>query len=166
MSSVVFQTIRESKALAYSTNAILSIPNKANKLNYMTAFVGTQSDKFHDAIGSMNSLLNELPVNKEVFELSKQSLVNNIESNRILPENYVNTYWTMKRMNYSEDPSKVMYEKLKTINMQDVVKYHKEFVSNKTYHIGVVASKDRINDEDLKKYGKIEKLTLKQIYGY
>lgn len=166
MSSVVFQTIRESKALAYSTNAILSIPNKANKLNYMTAFVGTQSDKFHDAIGSMNSLLNELPVNKEVFELSKQSLVNNIESNRILPENYVNTYWTMKRMNYSEDPSKLMYEKLKTINMQDVVKYHKEFVSNKTYHIGVVASKDRINDEDLKKYGKIEKLTLKQIYGY
>lgn len=166
MSSVVFQTIRESKALAYSTNAVLSTPNKANKLKYMTAFVGTQADKFHDAINSMNALLNELPQNKEVFELSKQSLVNNIESNRILPENYVNTYWTMKRMNFTEDPSKLMYEKLKNINMDDIVMFHKDFVSSKIYHIGIVASKDRITEDDLKKYGKVEKLTLNQIFGY
>ena len=54
MSSVVFQNIREAKALAYSTYAVYNSASMRNKPNIMMGYVGTQADKFHDAIGSMN----------------------------------------------------------------------------------------------------------------
>ncbi|WP_254517720.1 insulinase family protein, partial [Salmonella enterica] len=49
MGSVVFQTIRESKALAYSTYAFYSAPDRADKDYAMVAYVGSQADKMNDA---------------------------------------------------------------------------------------------------------------------
>ncbi|MBK8818038.1 MAG: hypothetical protein IPN49_02710, partial [Saprospiraceae bacterium] len=53
MGSVVFQEIREAKALAYSTFGFYSTPAKAEDRHKSGFFVGTQSDKFsiaHDAM--------------------------------------------------------------------------------------------------------------------
>ncbi|WP_333864862.1 insulinase family protein, partial [Chitinophaga sp.] len=61
MGSVVFQTIRESKALAYSTYAGFSSPDKKDKQYMMMAYVGTQADKMNDALTGMNELLTTLP---------------------------------------------------------------------------------------------------------
>jgi predicted Zn-dependent peptidase len=48
MGSIVFQTIRESKALAYST-LLLCGSTKKNDLYYYIGYVGSQADKFKDA---------------------------------------------------------------------------------------------------------------------
>jgi predicted Zn-dependent peptidase len=56
MGSIVFQTIRESKALAYSTFGYYVAPQKKNDL-LLYGYVGSQADKFKDAV-SMNELLN------------------------------------------------------------------------------------------------------------
>ncbi len=51
MGSIVFQTIRESKALAYSTYAFYAPPGKKDDRYSMLAYVGSQADKINDAIG-------------------------------------------------------------------------------------------------------------------
>jgi hypothetical protein len=48
MGSIVFQTIRESKALAYSTFVIMG-STKEKWSNYYIGYVGSQADKFKDA---------------------------------------------------------------------------------------------------------------------
>src|SRR5690606_8839737 len=65
MGTIVFQTIRESKALAYSTYAYYSNPNKKDKRTTFMAYVGTQSDKFISAVDAMNELLTQLPKSEE-----------------------------------------------------------------------------------------------------
>ena len=55
LSSIVFQEIRESKALAYSARSYFSTPNKLNKAHYVTAYLGTQVDKLSEAILLLSS---------------------------------------------------------------------------------------------------------------
>jgi predicted Zn-dependent peptidase len=61
MGSIVFQTVRESKALAYSTFGLLYYSTKENSSYYYMGYVGSQTDKFKDAASSMNELLTTMP---------------------------------------------------------------------------------------------------------
>ncbi|MBO9574063.1 MAG: insulinase family protein, partial [Chitinophagaceae bacterium] len=54
MGSLVFQVIRESKALAYSTYSVYSAPDKKENNYISVAYVGSQADKMNEAIGAMN----------------------------------------------------------------------------------------------------------------
>ncbi len=166
MSSVVFQNIREAKALAYSTYATFNTPKELFRPNVMTAFVGTQADKFHDAIASMNELLQKLPVNEEVFDLAKQSIVNRIETERMMPENYIGALWSMEESGDKEDRSKGIYREIANIHMETIRKFHEEKVSKQTYHLAVVASRDKIKKADLEKYGMVTEVTLEELFGY
>ena len=50
MGSIVFQTLRESKALAYSTFATYGTPAKKEDPFYILAYIGCQADKMNEAI--------------------------------------------------------------------------------------------------------------------
>jgi predicted Zn-dependent peptidase len=86
MSSIVFQTIRESKALAYSTYSYYQTPSKNTDPYYTIAYVGTQADKINEAIPAMNELLTSLPKNEANIDNAKASIKNSIETERINDE--------------------------------------------------------------------------------
>jgi len=166
MSSVVFQTIRESKALAYSTFSRYTPPSKTTDPYYITAYVGTQADKLNEAIPAMNELLNELPVSANSFANVKEALKNQIETERITKEDIFFTYMSAQKLGLKEDPRKQTYEQLNQLTMSDLkVFFDKQYKSN-TYHYGIMGSKDRINLGDLKKYGELVELNLTDIFGY
>ena len=73
MGSVVFREIREAKALAYSTYSAVSAPAEKGKRLETESYVGTQADKIHEAITTMNTLHNNLPEDEERFEIVKRS---------------------------------------------------------------------------------------------
>lgn len=167
MSSVVFQNIREAKALAYSTYAVYNTASMKNKPNIMMGYVGTQADKFHDAIGAMNELLTGLPKNDEIFALAKQSLINRMETNRITAEEYIGALHSQEQMGYSTIvPDMKMYAALPNLQMSDIVKFHQERVSGKPYTLAIVADRNRVTTADMSRYGKVTELTLEQIFGY
>ncbi|MSP57444.1 MAG: insulinase family protein [Flavobacteriaceae bacterium] len=167
MSSVVFQNIRESKALAYSTYAMYSLPSMKGKHYIMTGFVGTQADKFHDAIGAMNELLQDLPQNTRIFELAKESIVKRIETNRLSPEDYLGAYYLALEMGFSLSyPNMVMYHAVPTMTMSDITQFHANNVRSKPYIMSVIGSDKRLSKSDLGRYGKVVNLTLEDIFGY
>jgi predicted Zn-dependent peptidase len=167
MSSVVFQTIRESKALAYSTSALFISPDKPTKPYMFTAFVGTQSDKFHDAISSMNELIENLPKNEQVFELAKSSVISSIETERVTEDSYIAMLLAMERMAQIKDPKAQTYNDIQKLTFNDIADFHKKHVAGKVNCLSVVASKERLDlEKDLKKYGKVKVLTLEDIFGY
>lgn len=168
MSSVVFQTIRESKALAYSTNAYFSTPSIPQEDFYtFKAFVGTQSDKFHEAIGGMDSLFNSLPNEPKIFAMSKQSLLTSIESNRSLPENAIGTFLFYEKFGVLDNnPIKIQYDVIKRTTMEEVLKFHSNFIRKAPKTMAVVGSLERITKEDLKKYGDLEILKTEELFGF
>jgi predicted Zn-dependent peptidase len=166
MSSVVFQNIREAKALAYSTYAGYSIPDEKDKYCSSMAFIGTQADKFHDAIAAMNELLNGMPADSNVFALAKESLKNRIETSRTTEDYLLGTYMSLRKKGQDSDANKALYEALPNLSLKDIEAFHKNHISNRKWALCVVASKDRISRKDLEKYGKVTELSLETLFGY
>ena len=100
MGAIVFQTIRESKALAYSTYAFYRTPNTKNEKYNMVAYVGTQADKIHEAIAGMNELLNVFPASENNLETAKASMKKNYQTERITQDNIINTYLNNQERGY------------------------------------------------------------------
>lgn len=166
MSSVVFQNIREAKALAYSTYAAYNVPSEAGKPFTTIAFIGTQADKFHDALKGMNELLNDLPSDETAFGLAKESLKNRVETERVSKESLVDYYFSLQDKGLNKDTRELLYAELPNITMKDVRDFHKSRLANQKHAYAVLASKDRVKTKDLEKYGKVTVLTLEDIFGY
>lgn len=166
MSSVVFQNIREAKALAYSTFARFNVPARKDENFTSVAFIGTQADKFHDAVKAMQELLEKLPQDSNVFALAGESLKNRIETGRVDDEYLVDYYVSCQDKGLSTDPSKALYDALPGMKLEDIARFHKTRISNRKWSMAVVASKERITRKDLEKYGKVTELSLNEIFGY
>lgn len=166
MSSIVFQTIRESKALAYSTYASYRTPAVKDDRNSMLAYVGTQADKFNESIQAMNELLDTLPNALEMFNNAKTSLIKSLASERIVDENMLTSYITAQRLGLNYDIRKKVYEKIPSMSFENINQFHQHKLSHKPYTYCIVAGEDKINPKDLLQYGNVKKLTLEEIFGY
>jgi predicted Zn-dependent peptidase len=166
MGSIVFQTIRESKALAYSTFAQYVSPDKSDKQYSMIAYVGSQADKMTDAVNGMNELLNVLPQNEKSFEIGKNNVLNNLESDRITKDAIFFYYFADQKLGYDYDSRVDVYKGLQAIDFATIKKFHEDKVANKPYTYLIVASDKKVKMEDMQKFGTVTTLTLEQLFGY
>ncbi|MBU6324164.1 MAG: insulinase family protein [Bacteroidetes bacterium] len=166
MGSVVFQSIRESKALAYSTYSYFATPNEPNKNNQILAFVGTQADKLHEAIAAMQELLDSLPMDEAMLGLAKASIKKKVESERVVEDQVLFQYDEALRMGYREDIRSKVYLECGNISPAEILRFHKNYLSGKSYNISVVGSKNRIKTKELERYGPVEVVPLETLFPY
>ncbi|MEO6818126.1 MAG: insulinase family protein [Ginsengibacter sp.] len=166
MGAVVFQTIRESKALAYSTFAQYVTPAKKEDPFFTIAYVGSQADKFNEAVVAMNELLNDLPEIKSNFEFAKQSIKKDIETERIVQDGIIFDYLTAKDKGLNVDLRQKKYDQVDKITFAQVKAFHDKYLAHKPYTYAIVASENKIKMDDMKKYGDVKKLNLEEIFGY
>jgi predicted Zn-dependent peptidase len=166
MGSVVFQTIRESKALAYSTYAFYNTPAKKEYPFYMMAYVGCQADKMNDAIKGMNELLTDLPASEQRFELARTGFKKDLETQRITKEGIIASYLSAQQKGWKGDFRREEYAALANLKLQDIQQMHKDQISGKPYTYCVVASDKKIKLDDLKTIGEVKQLSLEELFGY
>jgi len=166
MGSVVFQTIRESKALAYSTYAVVQTPAKKEDDYTFIGYVGSQADKMNEAITSMNDLLKDLPKTEQNFANAIKSQKKDIETQRITKDGIIFNYLNAKKRGLTEDIRKSIYGDLDKLTIADLAAYHQEKFQNQPFTYTVIASEKRISMDDLKKYGDVKKLNVDDLFGY
>jgi predicted Zn-dependent peptidase len=166
MSGIVFQTIRESKALAYSTFAVYNQPAKKEDPYVFLAYVGTQADKIHDAIKGMNELVNDLPKADKLVSDSKLAIRKDIETERITDEGVIFNYLALQRLGVDYDIRRTTYDKVNSLGYDDLKNFAQKEISGKPYTYCIVASEKKVNTDELKQYGEVKKLTLEEIFGY
>ncbi len=166
MGALVFQTIRESKALAYSTFAFYAKPDKKEDPFYTLAYVGCQADKFNESIIAMNELLNDLPNVEENIKFAKAGIKKDIETERITQDGIIFNYLTAQQKGLSDDIRKSTYAGVDKIGYNELKKFHSEYIANKPYTYCIVASEKKLSNDDMSKYGEVKKLSLDEIFGY
>ncbi|HEY9533962.1 MAG TPA: insulinase family protein, partial [Mucilaginibacter sp.] len=166
MSTVVFQQIRESKALAYSTYAYYISPVKKEDQNYFIGYIGTQADKLNESIKSMNELLTNLPRSDKSLMDAKENIRKSIETGRITQDGILFNYLEAQRLGLNYDIRKTTLNSLDKMNFETVKEFHDQQLKGKPFTYCIVASDKRVNDDDLKKYGELIKPDLKQLFGY
>ncbi len=166
MSSVLFQEIREARGLAYSVFSRYNVANKAEENDYLTAYLGTQADKQEEALDALVDLLNNLPESEKNFETAKKSILNKIESSRITKTSVFFNYLAAQRKKLDYDVRKDVYSRVKTMTFGDLKNFHQNYIKDKKFNVSVVGDEKKMNFQALSKYGKVNKLSLDEVFGY
>nr|WP_192823744.1 M16 family metallopeptidase [Rufibacter sp. LB8] len=166
MGAIVFQELRESRALAYSASSRFNNASKKNQANYIMSYIGTQSDKLPEAMAGMQELLNELPLAETNFTNAKASVRNSIATERINKVGILFNYEQARKLGVEHDLRRDIYESLDAITLDQIKTFQQQFVKGQNQTILVIGSKDRLNFKELAKYGTVKQLTLKELFGY
>ena len=166
MGSLVFQTIRESKALAYSTYGFYKIPTKKEDKYYMLSYVGAQADKFQEAVAAMNELLTTMPELPANFELAKEQLRKDIQTERITQDDIIYSYLNAQRLGLKEDIRKSVYQNVDKITFKDIQAFHDKYLSKKPYTYVILVSEKKLPQAELQKIGEFKKVSLEELFGF
>ncbi len=166
MGAVVFQTIRESKALAYSTFAFYVTPEKKEDPFYTIAYVGSQADKFNEAVNAMNELLNDIPELESNIAFARSGIKKDIETQRITQDGIIFNFLDAENKGLKEDLRIKKYATVDKIGFKELKDFHSKYIAGKAYTYAIVASEDKVKMEDLQKLGEVKKLSLDEIFGY
>lgn len=166
LSSIVFQEIRESRALAYSAYSYFTTPSRPDKAHYNYSFVATQPDKLKSATDAMADLLNNIPEAQGQFDLAKDAIMKNIESERIIKDDIFWTYMSAKDRGLDYDIRKDIYEHMKVVTMDEFKTFFNSHIANKEYVYLVIGNKNAIDFKMLEKLGPVKELSLEEIFNY
>ena len=163
---IVVQTLRESKALAYSTSAFYAPPGKKGERYTMQAYIQTQADKFKDAVEGMNELLNDLPESDVFLTAAKTAIKNGIETDRTKGYDIVASYLNAQLRGVDYDDRKWTYEQAPAVDYAALKAFHATNISKKPYTLCVLGSDKRLKMEDLKAYGELKVMSMEELFGY
>ena len=161
MQSVLFQDIREFRALAYYAYGLpLATDRKTQpegRCGYI-ARIGTQADKAMQTLLLMDSLIDNMPVRESDLEATKQTIVNSINNNyptfREMPA-YVANH---RLLGYDHDPNRDLLASLKGMKLEDVINFYSSNVKSRPRAIIIVGNKKQLDMERLRKMGKVVEL--------
>ncbi len=166
LSSIVFQEIREAKALAYSTYAMYSAPARQDRAHYMRAYVGTQPDKLADAIPALLHIIQHMPVAEAQIEHTRQSVLKRLASERTLPSKL---YWTARAwgdLGIHHDFRRDVYAHLQECRTEDLLAFQHRFVRDRAFTFLVLGSRERVDLDYLATFGPLRELDMEEIFGY
>tara|TARA_E500000331_G_scaffold177767_1_gene171357 strand:+ start:665 stop:3592 length:2928 start_codon:yes stop_codon:yes gene_type:complete len=166
MSSIVFQDLRESKALAYSVYSTYTIPKNMDDSHFQFSYIGTQTDKLSEAMEGMLGLLTQMPEAVSNFENAKEAVLQRIRTERITKQKVLDYYEAASKINIDYDQRRDLYENVNAFSMQDLRDFHNSHVKNDNYTYMVLGSIDELDMDLLKTYGEVSVLTLEEIFGY
>lgn len=167
LSSIVFQEIRESKALAYSAYAYVSTPTKPDESHFVTAYIGTQNNKLSDALEAMQELMDSIPAGTDAqFEESKLSALKQIESNRTTKASIYWSYRYYEDLGVDPEIQKTIYDELGKLSMSDIRAFFRETVADRPYTYCAIGKKEEMDMKPLEELGEVKELSLSEIFGY
>jgi predicted Zn-dependent peptidase len=166
LNSVVGQTLRESKALAYSVFSSISVPKTNLRSIYGVSYIGTQADKLYEATLGMKSLLDTVPLALDMFEETKKSIVQKTNSERVSKKEILPSFYAAKQLGLSQDSRKATYELAKTIKLDDLSKFHNKYIANNNISYLMIGKKDKILSSGFSKFAAPTEIKKEQIFGF
>jgi predicted Zn-dependent peptidase len=163
---VVFQTIRESKALAYSVEAGFGAPRRKGDPYVYSAYIGTQADKLPEALVAMHDVLSHIPTNEASFANAKQSISEKIEAERYTRFSLLQQYDNLRRLGLQRDVREDIYAAVPAMTLADLQRIRDEKVGSKKFALMVIGSKSKMDMKALSQYGPVQELTTEEIFGY
>ncbi|MBO4663728.1 MAG: insulinase family protein [Bacteroidaceae bacterium] len=166
MNSIVFQDMREKKALVYGASAGVRTPNASYPYFYFRSYAESQSDKLGEVISTFGSIINDMPEVQNSFDVVKNGVIARLRTSRTTGKALIDYYYWARDLGIDYDTSKLYYDKVQNLTLKDVVAYQQKYVKNKPFHYAVVGKKSALDFAQLRALGTVEELTAEQLFGY
>ena len=164
MSSVVFQELREARALAYSAQARYSQGSRLNAENLVLGAIGTQTDKTVDALSAFMDLIDNMPSSSERFEEAVNSQLNRYRTSKLNFREVIGAVRSWERLGLETDPRRERYQQLQLASLDDLQAFQEDHIKNRSKLISIVGDLSIINKEELEKFGSVEEIEIDQLF--
>jgi predicted Zn-dependent peptidase len=121
-----------------------------------------------DAIGAFDEIINNIPQSEGAFNIAKENILAGIRTARYKGSRVISYYLQLKELGLDKDPRKEIFEATQQFTLQDVIKFQQEVIKDRSYVIGILGSEKDLDMKALnpEKYGKVERVSLEDIFGY
>ena len=166
MNAIVFQEMREARALAYSASASYRTPSRLGDKEYFNTYIITQNDKMMDCVAQFNELLNNVPVRQANFDLAKQNLLKSLASARTTKFSILSAYMAAQKMGLDYSLSEKIYKDLPSVTLDDIINFEKTNMANKPFKYLILGDEKELDMKALEKIAPIKRVTTEEIFGY
>ena len=166
MNTIVFQELRETRGLAYNAGAAYYTPVRKDEKDYFMRHIITQNDKMMDCIHVFDEITDNLPQNEASFNLAKQNLMKSIQSRRITKAGVINAYFNAQLRGIDYDVTKLYYEQIPSLTLQDITNFEKQNIVGKPYRMVILGDEKNLDMKSLEKIAPIKRLSQEEIFGY
>lgn len=166
LGSVIFQEIRESRALAYSSGSYYQMEVTTEADNVVVGYVGTQPDKLAEALHAMEGLLDTMKYDPQKFEIARASAIKALESERIPRKYWFGRYMGLIDKGIDYDVREDHYKDLKKMTPDKFQEMFGRYIHNPNKQLFIQSKKENIDFELLKQFGEVREITLEDIFGY
>ena len=166
LSSIVFQELREQKALAYSAYSAYRTPANKNEEFFLQAFIGTQADKMPVAAREFKNLLDNMSSVPIQFGNAKESALKQIASDRIVRDNIFWQYLRYKDLGIDYDVRKDIFSAIQNKSLDQFGSEFKARISGRTFNTVLMGDKTKLKLDEIKDFGEITELDTKKLFGF
>jgi predicted Zn-dependent peptidase len=165
MNTIVFQEMREARALAYNASAYLSSPSYLDDTYCFYARIGSQNDKLKAAVEAFDLIINDMPESDKSFEIAKTGLESVLRTSRTTGMSVLNSYLNAKELGLTEPLAKKVYDTLAGLTMEDLVACQQKWVKGRTYIYGILGDVNDLDMNYLKSLGTVQQISLDELFG-
>ena len=166
MNAIVFQEMRESRALAYRAGALLSTPDHIGDTYAFYAYIASQNDKLAKAVEGFEEIIENLPVAPENLEIAKTAILSRLRTQRIIGESVLFHYLSDRELGLEEPLDKQVFEQVGNLTMDDLRAIHEQWIKGRTYSYAILGDPADLDLRFLRTLGPVKQLTLEEIFGY
>lgn len=166
MNSIVFQEMREARALAYNAGAYLFSPEFKDDDYSFYAVIGSQTDKLKKVIEAFNLIINNMPKSEKAFNIAKSSLMTSLRTKRTTGMDVLYSYLHDKELGLNEPIDKYIFERLSDMQLSDLTKTSEKWIYGRTYIYGVLGKINALDMSSLKALGEVKVISEDELFGY
>ena len=166
MNSIVFQELREARALAYSAGALYRRAYYTDQKDIFFTQIISQNDKMKDCVSTFHEILDAVPQSEDALNTAKESIIKRLASMRTTKFGLINAWIIAQEQGIDYDVNQRIYEALPNLTMADVLKFAEERIARKPYRYIILGKEEELDMEALEKLGPVKRLSTEEIFGY
>lgn len=166
MSSIVFQELREARALAYDAYARYVTGSQKGDENWMYSHIFTQADKTSEAVAAFIELIDNLPASPERFTSAQGAILNRYRTSKLGFRDVLDAVRSWERLGLPIDPRKWRFEQIQNADIDLMLQFHRNQIQGRPKLISIVGDKNKIDMENLAEHGKIIEVKLEDLFVF
>ena len=111
-------------------------------------------------------IIEDLPQAPENLEIAKQSVLARLRTQRTIGLSVLNSYLNAQELGLTEPREKLLFDKVGSMTMEDILATHGKWIKGRTYHFGVLGDTKDLDMQFLGSLGPVQIVPLEEVFGY
>ncbi|HDP35276.1 MAG TPA: insulinase family protein [Candidatus Hydrogenedentes bacterium] len=165
MAGIVFQELREKRALAYVVGARYVPGARRADANIMLGVIQTQADKTIEAVAAFSDLMDNLPLSAERYAFARNATLNDYRANRVGFRAVPGVILDWDRRGLEPDPRRRWYKEIMGAeDMSFLADFHQNYIADNAKLVSIVGEEARVDMAALETLGSVRTITVDEVF--